>query len=188
MTYAKPESEFRIEGCPSPGTLLLVQGFLNTWSDELGIEDLKTPGSTEEWLRNAGLWARSSKLTKNQHTRLVRFRDRLRIWIVDKDQPKDLNDLLSEMLFRIEISPDGAMGLKADGDACDSVLGRLLEAIFDSMRAGTWDRLKCCDLPTCGWAFYDPTRSRTKRWCSMRTCGSRHKSREYYKRLKNHTR
>ncbi|WP_221891064.1 CGNR zinc finger domain-containing protein [Microbispora sp. KK1-11] len=40
---------------------------------------------------------------------------------------------------------------------------------------GTWARLKVCVNDDCQWAFYDNSRSRTGRWCSMRLCGNRAK-------------
>lgn len=182
MKSEPSKARLRTEGRPAPGRLVLVHGFLNTWSDELGIEDFDTPRSTEEWMRDVGLWSGSGKTTKSQHQRILRFRDQLRAWVIDKTQFNDLNELISKITFGVEVSSSGELSLQTMGDACDTALGALIEAIFDSTRTGTWDRLRCCDLPTCGWAFYDSTRSRTKRWCSMKTCGSRHKAREYYKR------
>jgi predicted RNA-binding Zn ribbon-like protein len=46
----------------------------------------------------------------------------------------------------------------------------------------TLKRIKAC--PACGWFFRDDTRSATRRWCSMATCGSLAKSRSYYWRTK----
>ena len=43
-------------------------------------------------------------------------------------------------------------------------------------------RINAC--PACGWFFRDDTRSRTRKWCSMATCGSAAKSRSYYWRTK----
>jgi len=31
----------------------------------------------------------------------------------------------------------------------------------------------------CQWAFYDRSKNRSGRWCSMRTCGNRTKTRAY---------
>ncbi len=182
MDSVELRAKLRTEGHPAPGNLLLVHGFLNTWSDELGIEDFKTASSTEAWMRDVGLWRGARKTTSKQHQKLVKFRDALRAWILDKERLQSLNDLASEVSFQAEFCPSAELRFRSTGDACDRVLGVLIGVISESMQNGTWDRLKCCDLPTCGWAFYDPTRSRTKRWCSMKTCGSRHKSREYYKR------
>ena len=43
-------------------------------------------------------------------------------------------------------------------------------------------RVKICNAPDCGLVFYDHSRSRTSRWCSMDTCGNRVKTRRYRQR------
>jgi predicted RNA-binding Zn ribbon-like protein len=43
-------------------------------------------------------------------------------------------------------------------------------------------RLKQCPGDHCGWLFLDETRSRTRRWCEMRVCGSRAKVRRFRRR------
>ncbi|MFD0275059.1 CGNR zinc finger domain-containing protein [Kitasatospora sp. NPDC127111] len=43
-------------------------------------------------------------------------------------------------------------------------------------------RLKRCAEHTCGWAFWDMSKNRSRRWCSMRVCGNRNKSRSYASR------
>lgn len=40
-------------------------------------------------------------------------------------------------------------------------------------------RLKQCPGEHCGWLFLDETKSRTRRWCEMRVCGSRAKVRRF---------
>ncbi|MBC3986671.1 CGNR zinc finger domain-containing protein [Streptomyces sp. AC536] len=45
-----------------------------------------------------------------------------------------------------------------------------------SVIAGERDgRLALCASPTCRAAFFDTSRSRTRRWCDMNTCGNRQK-------------
>lgn len=39
-----------------------------------------------------------------------------------------------------------------------------------------------CASYDCGWLFMDATRNRSRRWCDMRTCGNRAKSRRHYER------
>ena len=102
--------------------------------------------------------------------------------MLDPSAIAPLNDLISDVDFQIAFAPSGDVGFRPIGDAHQTVIGSLTEVIAESQQNGTWDRFKCCELPTCGWSFYDSPRSRTKRWCSMKTCGSRHKAREYYKR------
>jgi predicted RNA-binding Zn ribbon-like protein len=174
--------ELRTGTPAAPGTLILLEGFLNTWSGELEIDDFETAKSTEAWLRSVALWAGSKKLTSGQHQKIVKFRSDLRSWILDKENTQPLNELAAEISFRAEFSAEGEVQFLPTELSDDGVIGMLTKVISESQQDGTWDRFKCCELPTCGWAYYDSTRSRTKRWCSMKTCGSRHKAREYYKR------
>ncbi|TWG99746.1 putative RNA-binding Zn ribbon-like protein [Mesorhizobium sp. J18] len=46
-------------------------------------------------------------------------------------------------------------------------------------------RLKECPaLEGCGWLFYDQTKNRSRRWCSMEHCGSTAKARRFAERQK----
>jgi predicted RNA-binding Zn ribbon-like protein len=49
---------------------------------------------------------------------------------------------------------------------------------------GSWRRLKVCPGEDCGWAFYEHSRNRTGRWCSMAVCGGHAKARSHYRRLR----
>lgn len=40
---------------------------------------------------------------------------------------------------------------------------------------GDTSRLRECAADDCGWLFLDTTRNRSRRWCSMQTCGNRAK-------------
>lgn len=45
------------------------------------------------------------------------------------------------------------------------------------------DRVKRCEPDAgCGWLFLDTSKNRSRRWCSMETCGSAHKARAWYHR------
>lgn len=182
MAHETFSPKLRIGSPPAPGNLALLEGFLNTWSEEMGIDDFGTAQSTEAWLRSVDLWKGAQKLTQAQHQKLVKFRSDLRAWILNKECTQPLNELISEISFQAEFTSTGEVQFRSTGAPFQRALGALVELISQSLQEGTWDRMKCCELPTCGWAFYDSTRSRTKRWCSMKTCGSRHKAREYYKR------
>ncbi|GAA6154928.1 CGNR zinc finger domain-containing protein [Pyruvatibacter sp. HU-CL02332] len=178
-------ADLRVGTPPAPGGLILVEGFLNTWSEELNIDDLETAQSAEAWLRNTSLWDGTQKLKQDQHQKLIKFRSDLRSWILDETLFQPLNDLFADIAFHAEFAPSGHIQFVSGRHPFDHALGKLVGAILEGQQDGTWDRLKCCELESCGWAFYDSTRSRTKRWCSMKTCGSRHKAREYYKRKRS---
>lgn len=167
---------------PAPGNLVLVEGFLNTYAGEFGVEEFATSEGTEAWLKSVNLWTGTKKLSASQAQKIIGFRDALRMWILDRETNHPINELVQAIPFHVAFDSQGEIGFRWKGDAGDQVLGSLIEVILQSQKDGTWGRFKCCELPTCGSAYYDSTRSRTKRWCSMKTCGSRHKAREYYKR------
>jgi len=41
---------------------------------------------------------------------------------------------------------------------------------------------ECDDEKGCGWLFFDTSRNRSRRWCDMRDCGNRAKSRRHYRK------
>ena len=45
-------------------------------------------------------------------------------------------------------------------------------------------RIKLCASHDCGWLFYDHSKNRSRRWCSMEGCGSQDKMRRLYRRRK----
>jgi predicted RNA-binding Zn ribbon-like protein len=63
--------------------------------------------------------------------------------------------------------------------ACEGGLDWLLAAIARSaaelIAEGPSARLRVCSNPDCGLFFYDTSRTRRRRWCSMSRCGNRHK-------------
>jgi predicted RNA-binding Zn ribbon-like protein len=38
------------------------------------------------------------------------------------------------------------------------------------------------ECPGCGWLFLDTTKNKSRKWCSMNTCGARDKMRRYHRR------
>ncbi|QYN40685.1 CGNR zinc finger domain-containing protein [Pseudonocardia sp. DSM 110487] len=79
--------------------------------------------------------------------------------------------------MRLRIDTAGVRRLAPPGD--DPVGG--LVALLDRA-AGTegWERLKVCARESCRWAYYDTSRNRSGRWCSMAGCGNQVKMRRAY--------
>jgi len=67
-----------------------------------------------------------------------------------------------------------------------NITDRLLwEIIRSAMHLLTSDETKLvrqCAGDDCDWLFIDNSRSSNRRWCEMKTCGNRHKAREFYRR------
>jgi predicted RNA-binding Zn ribbon-like protein len=71
---------------------------------------------------------------------------------------------------------------RADPDDLGWMLGPIALSAADLLVNLDRRRLKQCAGQHCGWFFLDETRSRTRRWCDMRVCGSRAKTRRFRQR------
>ena len=61
----------------------------------------------------------------------------------------------------------------------DPVLRPVTRAAVDLLTSDDLTRVGRCADDDCAWLFLDTTRSRTRRWCDMRSCGNRHKVRRF---------
>ena len=77
-----------------------------------------------------------------------------------------------------------AAGLDALAAAHPLVVAGLLADVHRSHAAGEWTRLKACANPDCQWVYYDGSRNRSGRWCSMNECGDVMKARAYRRRAR----
>ncbi len=60
-------------------------------------------------------------------------------------------------------------------------VARSAEALLISERL---DRVRECEGAGCGWLFLDTSKNRSRRWCSMESCGNRAKARRHYARAR----
>ena len=73
------------------------------------------------------------------------------------------------------------MGLEAAGRGVDAARARLLAILYTATVDGTWERFKICGNDTCRWAFYDPPKTRSGRFCGT-ACGNAVAARAYRRR------
>ena len=89
-----------------------------------------------------------------------------------------LNEILRITEGHDELVSEGA-AWRLEFIAREDSLAWLLAAIARSgaeiVAAETDSRLRLCANPGCGLFFCDTSRTRKRRWCSMATCGNRHK-------------
>lgn len=72
----------------------------------------------------------------------------------------------------------------ADDEELAAVLGPVAQSAVDLLRSGDLARVgQCADDRGCGWLFFDHSRNRSRRWCSMESCGNRAKAMRYYERV-----
>lgn len=67
-------------------------------------------------------------------------------------------------------------------DSLYLITAPVIKDAHELLLLGKIARIKEC--PNCGWLFFDNTKNGKRRWCSMETCGSRIKAKEWYKRQK----
>lgn len=80
---------------------------------------------------------------------------------------------------RVEPLPDGryARSFAPVGDAFGGLIIPVVESAVDSLVRGELGRIRGCADRRCPRLFADDTKSRTRRWCQMATCGNRAKQR-----------
>jgi predicted RNA-binding Zn ribbon-like protein len=96
-----------------------------------------------------------------------------------------VNRAAAGLRLRIAFDRDGDPGLRPDHEGVRGALAALLAGVAVARANGTWARLKACSADDCQWAFYDRSKNRSGRWCSMRTCGNRTKTRAYRTRRRS---
>jgi predicted RNA-binding Zn ribbon-like protein len=66
----------------------------------------------------------------------------------------------------------------------DGVLWRVAWSAAELLTSPDVNRVRQCAGAGCRWLFIDTSRNRTRRWCSMDSCGNRAKAQRHYERKK----
>ncbi|MFJ7299328.1 CGNR zinc finger domain-containing protein [Streptomyces sp. NPDC099088] len=87
-----------------------------------------------------------------------------------------INDRSAQGRAAAILTPEGRRRWRLSSASCvEDALG-VIAADAIGIVAGERDgRLALCASPTCRAAFFDTSRSRTRKWCDMNTCGNRQK-------------
>jgi predicted RNA-binding Zn ribbon-like protein len=174
---------------PAPGSLALVQDFVNTRNYFHGGDLLEDTEEATRRLVEIGLLEEGERVGEAERRRLVAFREALRSLLLAHNgvpgaEVGALDDLCSSAALRVRFGPDGRPGLgpPAEGGLVEGIVGRLLTEVVWAEAKGRWGRLKACRNEGCRWAFYDASKNRSGSWCNMQVCGARHKMRAYRER------
>jgi predicted RNA-binding Zn ribbon-like protein len=162
--------------------LLLVQAFLNTEDPDTDTDLLADADSARGWLSAAGLLNADSPIRPADLVAARTLRDSIRTLLVADGETgpelAPLRELARTHQPRLTIDDRGLLAIenpKRD-DLADGMFGLLL-IIRAAQQDGTWERLKACGNPDCGWVFYDRSRNQHGNWCNMSACGNRLKNR-----------
>lgn len=171
----------------APGTVGLLQDFLNTYDVETDADQISTPAQLGSWLVAKGLLSRPRRVRADEHVRAVELRERLRDALEAITHGSDapaaiarLDEIAATVPLRMRFA--GGTRLEPATARGAPSLGRILAAVYDGLNEGGLERLKVCREETCRWAFYDTSRNHSGVWCSMAICGNRTKGRVYRRR------
>ena len=119
-----------------------------------------------------------------------------RIWVAEAHQelpPVEdvelLNSVLARALSHQRLDREGdryALNWR-DDDALESILWRVVKSAAELITSEEAKLVRQCEAfatSDCAWLFIDETRNRSRRWCSMASCGNRAKARRHYHRTR----
>ncbi|MEU4821897.1 CGNR zinc finger domain-containing protein [Actinomadura citrea] len=171
---------------PPADPALLLADFVNTLDVESASDEIATPAGLAGWLAGRGLVPEGAGSDDADVRTAVALREGLREAMEahhgphEADLPDDLEDVLAALPLRVTLAgPRPALVPLDPPGAAAGGLARLAAAVMDSVAAGTWPRLKTCQIDNCRWAFLDTSKNRSRTWCSMQSCGNRAKTRAY---------
>jgi predicted RNA-binding Zn ribbon-like protein len=171
----------------APPPLRLVQLFVNTVDLEHGREWLADPGALAAWAREQRLVAAGTRFSRNDLGRALELREALRAVLRangDSKREQAALEILTRAAGRARLTVVFERGspptLVPRAGGIDRLCGQLVSVAVGAMLDGSWGRLKACR--NCRWAFFDESRNRSARWCSMQLCGNRLKTRAYRRR------
>lgn len=175
-----------------PTRLERIADFVNTTDLMNPIEGLATPEDLHAWLVAHGLLDAGVRLTAADLVAAIAVREALRE-LIEGNAGHPTSDGALAVLGRAAGAAPVAVAFDAEGGATfepvasgiHAVFGRVFADIVTAMADGSWSRLKACRNDECRWAYYDASKNRSGRWCSMASCGNRMKGRAYRRRARS---
>jgi predicted RNA-binding Zn ribbon-like protein len=175
-----------------PAVLQPIRDLVNTFDLEDGTEQLTEPSVLRDWLVERRLLDPATPVSATDLAATIELREALRSMLrVNDGHPVEpraveiVNRAAGELPLQLRFAPDGEPVLGPRPDGVRGALAALLAGIALAQAQGTWSRLKVCSSDTCQWAFYDRSKNRSGRWCSMQVCGNRTKTRAYRARQRD---
>ena len=172
----------------APGELEMVRQLINSRSIQRGTDELTSIDALAAWLHNHDFNVDTTSLTDDSLQLFLRIREGLRALVMvnsgeppEKTALKGMESVAQRLGLGFQVGSDGSLSAVPSGNGLERAAGKLLLIAYRSMIDGTWARLKACSSDSCRYAFYDNSKNRTGKWCSMAVCGNRNKVRKYLK-------
>lgn len=182
------------ESKPAPGSLRMVQAFVNTRDLYHDREHLPNADSLQGWMRRAGLADSTVSASGGDFEIAIELRDALRELLAPKNPENpveyssrdvgELNRLAASLTMKVSFGDDGQVQVARPASSVKGALGTLLGLVLYAEASGSWSRLRACANPGCRWVFYDASKNRVGSWCRMSSCGNQAKSRAHRERIR----
>ncbi|MFC4373471.1 CGNR zinc finger domain-containing protein [Nocardia halotolerans] len=168
---------------------VLATSFTATLTERQGepVERIPTPRRLVDWLAVNGLAVDSC--TAGQLERAQELREAIHAVATaaalggtpPTSAVRVVNDCSMRGRAAAVLTPESTRQWRLSSPTCvEDALG-VIAADAISIVAGERDgRLALCASPSCRAAFFDTSRSRTRRWCDMNTCGNRQKKARFH--------
>jgi predicted RNA-binding Zn ribbon-like protein len=173
----------------APQPLYLVQRFVNSVDLETGEDELTSPESLRDWFAERGLMDAADPVSGADLRRAIDVREGLRAVLrqnnglsLDEEAVERLDRAVGRAAVRVHFAPGHDPQLVADTAGVDGAIARLMAIVAAAVEHGRWERLKACPREECEWVFYDKSKNRSGRWCSMEECGNIEKAKAFRER------
>jgi len=173
----------------APQPLYLVQRFVNSIDLESGEDELSSPEALRDWFVERGLMDANERVSAADLRRAIDVREGLRAVLLqnnglplDEDRVERLDSAVGRAAVRVRFAPGRDPELVTDAKGIDGAIARLMAIVAAAVEHGRWERLKACPREECEWAFFDRSKNRSGRWCSMDSCGNLEKARAFRER------
>ncbi len=72
------------------------------------------------------------------------------------------------------------------GPTLERILWPIVTSAAELLVSDNVGKIRECEAGDCYWLFLDNSRNRSRRWCSMSSCGNREKARRHYHKQRQH--
>jgi predicted RNA-binding Zn ribbon-like protein len=173
----------------APQPLYLVQRFVNSIDLESGEDELSSPEALRDWFVERGLMDSGEAVGPADLRRAIDVREGLRAVLLhnnghplDQERVERLDRAVRRAGVRVRFEGGRDPELVPDADGVDGAVARLMAIVAAAVEHGRWERLKACPREQCEWAFYDKSKNRSGRWCTMESCGNIEKAKAFRER------
>jgi predicted RNA-binding Zn ribbon-like protein len=175
----------------APGDLELVRAFLSLHDHEERSVDSLPPSleSLRWWLGSKALVEEGDPIKDQDLAWALRVRDALTAKVQENmGEPRNvtatefLNRAAEETGLRVCFGCGDDTPIHVDATGVRGAIGRILGTAFLAELDGRWERFRICNDPGCATVFFDRSKNKSGKWCSMSSCGNRAKVRAFRER------